>query len=189
MATGGRQEGSLEEGLERYSGEEQLKMALEISKNDIQALDNRRRNELDDFEQWKNASVQERLESIQQEPFHIVPKNEDIEIQSDSEVEDEDDDELLKILEESKHKIFLSDEEKTKIALEESEKEAKQITAFSPLDENEQLEQAIKLSLGATYESLNTSSSSLNQEKKKKSQANKDHMSLSPSNPSKIEVS
>jgi len=190
MATGGRQEGSLVEGLERYSEEEQLKMALEISKNDIQALDNRRRNELDDFEQWKNASVQERLESIQQEPFHIVPQNKDsIEIQSDSEVEDEDDDELLKILEESKHKIFLSDEEKTKIALEESEKEAKQISAFSPLDENEQLEQAIKLSLGATYESLNTSSSSLNQEKKKKSQTNQDRTSLSSSDPSKIEVS
>jgi len=178
---------SLAEGLEDISEEEQLKMALELSKNDIfgpsagfgPSIQPSNTNMSVDstysggagleFDDWIRTPAEDRLQLLtgageagrgatsrnvsgsSSEAVKGVSTNDDTYI---SDNDDEDEDEILKkIIEQSKHDLLISDEEKTKIALEQSELECTNVP-MDTLDENEQLEAAIKLSLGATYERL-----------------------------------
>lgn len=166
---------SFVEGLEDISEEEQLKMALEMSKNDVfgqsedfepsptnMSVDSNRSSAELDFDKWIRTPVEERLQflsgaagatsEIVRDNVTEVSTNDDT---YESENEDEDEDDIMKrIIEQSKHELFLSEEDKTKIALEQSELDAANNVPMDTLDENEQLEAAIKMSLGATYERL-----------------------------------
>eukprot|EP00092_Neocalanus_flemingeri_P037657 GFUD01040994.1.p1 GENE.GFUD01040994.1~~GFUD01040994.1.p1 ORF type:complete len:639 (+),score=186.52 GFUD01040994.1:85-1917(+) len=183
---------SLVEGLEDISEEEQLKMALELSKNDLlgpsvgfgasfqpsptnMSVDSTHSAaEVLEFDKWIRTPVEDRLQLLNGagdaaggvhsdnvsesscEAVKGASANEDTYI---SDIDDEDEDEILKkIIEQSKHDLLISEEEKTNIALEQSEQDTAYSVPMDSLDENEQLEVAIKMSLGATYERLNAPS-------------------------------
>jgi len=162
---------SLVEGLEDISEEEQLKLALEMSKNDVYGLDSdfgstpvnmsvdsirSDSHQMDNpsnrnFEEWCATPAEDRLQ-------YLVGRNSDEgadilnRVQDDTYVSDEEEDENVKrIIELSKRDIHISDEEKTKLALEQSKLDA---VPMETLDENQQLEVAIKMSLRATHNKL-----------------------------------
>jgi len=154
------------EGLEDISEEDQLKMALEMSKNDIYQVPghvehsstgmtdfNKTSNTDLDFEEWVRTPVEDRLQLLSSSSGLVNDRTNPQEHNDTSEtfVSDDEDDELRKIIEQSKHDLLISDEEKTKIAVEQSKQES---IPMDTTDENEQLEAAIKMSLGATYERL-----------------------------------
>jgi len=170
---------SLAEGLEDISEEEQLKMALELSKNDIfgpsddfgpkiQPSSNNMSVDSNhsgggcgvEFDEWIRTPAEDRLQLLTGDgPANSESQSDQVqEISINEEAyisDDEDEDEILKnIIEQSKHALFLSEEEKTKIAMDQSKLETSAIVPMDVNDENEQLEAAIKLSLGATYERL-----------------------------------
>jgi len=156
----------LVEGLEDISEEDQLKMALEMSKNDLyQApvhvehsstgmtdFDKMSNTDLD-FEEWVRTPVEDRLQLLSSTAGLVNdrPNPQEHTDTSETFVSDDEDDELRKIIEQSKHDLLISDEEKTKIAVEQSKQDS---IPMDTTDENEQLEAAIKMSLGATYERL-----------------------------------
>ena len=70
----------------------------------------------------------------------------------DSDDSNDDDEVLQRIIEQSKQDNQISDEEKTKLAVEQSKLD---LLPMETLDENEQLEVAIKMSLGATFNKIN----------------------------------
>ena len=69
----------------------------------------------------------------------------------DSDDSNDDDEVLQRIIEQSKQDNQISDEEKTKLAVEQSKLD---LLPMETLDENEQLEVAIKMSLGATFNKI-----------------------------------
>lgn len=174
---------SFVEGLEDISEEEQLKMALEMSKNDVygqssefepsptnMSVDSNRSETAEEesrFAEWIRTPVEDRLqllagagatsENVREPDSETISVNVNNDTYDSDSPEDEDD-VLKRIIEQSKHDLFLSDEDKTKIAMEQSELEAVRNVPMDTLDENEQLEAAIKMSLGATYERLMSSS-------------------------------
>jgi len=171
--------GSLVEGLEDISEEEQLKLALEMSKNDVCGLlDEFRSNPTDmsvdsvrsegpadhKFAEWCATPAEDRLQYLvggggagtsmakdrqSENTDDINPVNN---YTFDSDDSNDDDEVLQRIIEQSKQDNQISDEEKTKLAVEQSKLD---LLPMETLDENEQLEVAVKMSLGATFNKIN----------------------------------
>lgn len=170
--------GSLVEGLEDISEEEQLKIALEMSKNDVCGLlDELRSNPTDmsvdsvrsegpadhKFAEWCATPAEDRLQYLvggggagasmtkdrQSENTALADDINPVNNYTfDSDDSNDDDEVLQRIIEQSKQDNQISDEEKTKLAVEQSKLD---LLPMETLDENEQLEVAVKMSLGATY--------------------------------------
>jgi len=170
---------TLLEGLEDISEEEQLRRCLEMSRYDTNApsrdSDNfghgindprsgpSRISNDPSFEDWVRIPAEERLQMINR-PAAVVsagpsevrqtmrtnsPVNSDMIYYSDNEDQDED---IRKAIEASKQVTVMSEEEKTNLAIEQSKNDVKS----EAVSLEQQLEEAIKLSLGNEYMTTNT---------------------------------
>jgi len=165
---------SLVEGLEDISEEEQLKLALEMSKNDVYGSDfgnspinmsvDSVRSESNQFEthsdrkfeEWCATPAEDRLQYLVgqnnvDEETDVVTHGNAVADDGTFESDEEEDEILKRIIEQSKHDNHISDEEKTKLALEQSKLDTHPMGA---LNENEQLEVALKMSLRASQNQI-----------------------------------
>jgi len=166
---------SLVEGLEDISEEEQLKLALEMSKNDVYGSDfgNSPNNMSIDsvrsdayqlethsdrkFEEWCATPAEDRLQylvgqnNVEETDAVTHGTNAVVVDDDDDTYESDEDQELLRIIEQSKTDNHISEEEKTKLALEQSKLDTH---PMGTLNENEQLEVALKMSLRASQNQI-----------------------------------
>ena len=174
---------TLLEGLEEISEDEQLRRVLEMSRCDNNVMNvmhdsvrtrdtvtnvssesstNMSRDSTSSFEDWARIPAEQRLQMIS-DPSAFIQRQPDkadnVENNTETEPSDiylsdteEADEEIRKVLEQSKHNTVMSEYDKIKLAMDQSKLEAKcQVTSLE-----QQLEQAIKLSLDAEYMTTNT---------------------------------
>ena len=152
---------SLLEGLEEISEEEQLRKLLEISKQDVGPDSSQETVPYtNSFEEWASLPSDMRLQMV---------RNADTGQAVNDQQSDDEDEEYRKAIEVSKKEKFLSEEEKTNLAIQQSLtiKEEDQSTqpsdrmqASRPLDMG-QLESVIRTSLSQSYQDPAIPSSSL----------------------------
>ena len=144
---------SLLEGLEEISEEEQLRKLLEISKQDV-GPDTSQDTvpATNSFEEWASLPADMRLQMVRNADTSHAPARDNL-----GEDEDEDE-EYRKAIEVSKKEKFLTEEEKTNLAIEQSLTPAQPVNY--PLDMG-QLESAIRTSLSQSYQDPAVPSSSL----------------------------
>jgi len=164
---------SLVEGLEDISEEEQLKLALEMSKNDMygsdfgnspinMSIDSVRSDSCQlethsdrKFEEWCATPAEDRLQYLvgqnNVEEMDAVTHGNAVVVDDEDAYESDEDQELLRIIEQSKTDNHISEEEKTKLALEQSKLDTH---PMGTLSENEQLEVALKMSLRASQNQI-----------------------------------
>ena len=130
---------TLLEGLEGMSEEEQLRRVLELSEKEAgagEATDNLGAGR--SFDSWINTPAEERLRALEQ-------KGAGGEIY----YSDNEDEELRRVMEESKRTVVMTEEEATRMAIEASEKEAGRPSSVANIDR--ELHSAIKLSMSNDY--------------------------------------
>ena len=144
---------SLLEGLEEISEEEQLRKLLEISKQDV-GPDTSQDTvpATNSFEEWASLPADMRLQMVRNADTSHAPAGDNL-----GEDEDEDE-EYRKAIEVSKKEKFLTEEEKTNLAIQQSLTPAQPVNY--PLDMG-QLESAIRTSLSQSYQDPAVPSSSL----------------------------
>ena len=167
---------SLLDGLEDISEDEQLRRVLEMSRCDNNVMNvmhdnvrdvtstesssNMSRDSTSSFEDWARIPAEQRLQMISDPSAFIQrqPDNTEQDDRTETEPSDiyhsdnEEDEEIRKVLEQSKHNTVMTEYEKIKLALDQSKLDQKsQVTSLE-----QELEQAIKLSLGNEYMTSNT---------------------------------
>ncbi len=135
---------TLLEGLEGMSEEEQLRRVLELSEKEAGALEATANPGTGcSFESWVSTPAEERLRALGQSGAG-----------SEIYYSDNEDEEMRRVMEESKRNVFMTEEEATRLAIEASEKEAESGRPSSVANIDKELESAIKFSMN-DFDSLN----------------------------------
>ena len=135
---------TLLEGLEGMSEEEQLRRVLELSEKEAGALEARANPATGcSFESWVSTPAEERLRALGQSGAG-----------GEIYYSDNEDEEMRRVMEESKRNVFMTEEEATRLAIEASEKEAETGRPSSVANIDKELESAIQLSMNE-FDSMN----------------------------------
>ena len=151
---------SLLEGLEEISEEEQLQRLLEISKQDAESefnSDPGPGRATSSFEEWASLPSDLRLEMVRNSQSGEAGRPER-KVSDEAEAEDEDE-ELKKAIEVSKKEKFLTEEEKTNLAIQQSLRMNSPVAIHPAVQGGNrvdmgQLESAIRTSLNQCYKKI-----------------------------------